>query len=160
MSSIKTLELYENQLEGKIPRNIWKCTHLEYLILYGNNFSGNIPLEIGNMSMLRWLDLGMNDFQGIHIYFHHDLIAVFILDIHKLHLSYHKLHVILAMIYGRISLIPFTTQFRRNSSRNREAYTTRDIKYCKRLSNWKYPIIHFQHILFDRPGTELQQLIW
>ncbi|XP_042035969.1 leucine-rich repeat receptor protein kinase EMS1-like isoform X2 [Salvia splendens] len=64
MSNIKTLELYGNQLQGPIPPNIWKCTHLEILALSYNNLSGNIPFEIGNMSTLRELYLGWNDFQG------------------------------------------------------------------------------------------------
>ncbi|XP_042036473.1 probable LRR receptor-like serine/threonine-protein kinase At3g47570 isoform X2 [Salvia splendens] len=64
MSNIKTLELYGNQLQGPIPPNIWKCTHLEILALSDNNLSGNIPFEIGNMSMLKELYLSGNNFQG------------------------------------------------------------------------------------------------
>ena len=68
MPNIKKLYLYGNQLEGQIPPNIWKCTHLEVLALSGNHFSGNIPFEIGKLSMLRELYLGFNDFQGIYIH--------------------------------------------------------------------------------------------
>ncbi|XP_047959715.1 LRR receptor-like serine/threonine-protein kinase FLS2 [Salvia hispanica] len=61
MPNIKILSLSKNNLEGQIPSNIWKCTHLEHAY----NFSGNIPRDIGRLSMLTKLYLGYNSgFQG------------------------------------------------------------------------------------------------
>lgn len=65
--NIKILSLSENQLEGQIPLNIWKCRQLEVLSLSYNNFNGNIPFEIGRLSMLTMLFLGYNHFRGTNI---------------------------------------------------------------------------------------------
>ena len=66
MNKIKELSLFSNQLKGEIPRNIWKCTHLEKLALSYNNFSGKIPGEIGRLSILIELYLGYNNgFRGM-----------------------------------------------------------------------------------------------
>ncbi|XP_047961823.1 receptor kinase-like protein Xa21 [Salvia hispanica] len=61
---VNFIYLFLNNLQGPIPPNIWKCTHLECLALSNNNLSGIIPFEIGKMSMLRELYLDENDFQG------------------------------------------------------------------------------------------------
>ncbi|KAG6388768.1 hypothetical protein SASPL_150208 [Salvia splendens] len=68
MPNIKFLALSYNLLEGQIPSNIWKCTHLDVLSLSFNNFSGSIPREIGRLGMLTELYLGYNSgFQGTNI---------------------------------------------------------------------------------------------
>ena len=66
MPNIKVLYLYENQLQGRIPPNIWKCRHLEFLALAYNNLNGKIPSEIGSLSVIKELYLNMNNFQGTH----------------------------------------------------------------------------------------------
>ncbi|GFP81314.1 probable LRR receptor-like serine/threonine-protein kinase at3g47570 [Phtheirospermum japonicum] len=58
LPNLTTLAISENQIDGQIPRNIWKCRELEILSLSYNGFNGEIPSEIGRLSMLRELYLG------------------------------------------------------------------------------------------------------
>ncbi|KAL3641371.1 hypothetical protein CASFOL_016339 [Castilleja foliolosa] len=64
LPNLTTLALSSNQIEGQIPRNIWKCRELEILSLWHNSFNGEIPSEIGRLSMLKELYLGFNHFNG------------------------------------------------------------------------------------------------
>ncbi|KAL3641386.1 hypothetical protein CASFOL_016354 [Castilleja foliolosa] len=63
LSNLTWLSLAGNQIEGQIPRNIWKCRVLKVLGLSYNHFNGEIPSEIGSLSMIRELYLGFNDFK-------------------------------------------------------------------------------------------------
>ncbi|KAL3641351.1 hypothetical protein CASFOL_016319 [Castilleja foliolosa] len=63
LPNLTILTFTGDQIEGQIPRNIWKCRVLEALSLSINSFNGEIPSEIGSLSMLRQLYLGFNDFK-------------------------------------------------------------------------------------------------
>lgn len=63
--SLKTLSLYENNLQGSIPHSISNISvTLQYLLLGGNNLSGIVPPSIGNFSNLINLGLDSNSFSG------------------------------------------------------------------------------------------------
>ena len=64
---LKILFLRANQIYGKIPRSIYKCSKMEKLSLSMNMFNGNIPTEFGNLSMLTFLSIYDNDLQGKYI---------------------------------------------------------------------------------------------
>ncbi|KAL3619768.1 hypothetical protein CASFOL_034680 [Castilleja foliolosa] len=64
LPNLSWLSLSDNQIEGQIPRNIWKCRVLEVLSLSHNRLNGEIPSEIGSSSMLRRLYLGFNGFKS------------------------------------------------------------------------------------------------
>jgi len=57
---IKKLYLYNNKLEGEIPKEIGKLTNLQVLALYNNRLKGEIPKEIGKLTNLQWLYLDDN----------------------------------------------------------------------------------------------------
>jgi hypothetical protein len=58
------LYLYENQLTGEIPPEIWNLTNLTKLHLGSNQLTGAIPSEIGNLTNLYLLWLQSNQFTG------------------------------------------------------------------------------------------------
>ena len=54
------LDLYNNQLTGSIPPEIWNLTNLTGLGLHDNQLTGEIPSEIGNLTNLTSLILSGN----------------------------------------------------------------------------------------------------
>jgi hypothetical protein len=58
------LSLWENQLTGNIPENIWDLILLENLDLGANQLAGSIPPEIGNLINLQKLFLDNSQFTG------------------------------------------------------------------------------------------------
>ncbi|KAH6812919.1 hypothetical protein C2S51_021937 [Perilla frutescens var. frutescens] len=66
ISSLRILELSENQFSGSIPPTMGTVTlpNLENLYLHTNSFTGPIPISIANASNLNLLDISMNSFTG------------------------------------------------------------------------------------------------
>ncbi|KAL3821446.1 hypothetical protein ACJIZ3_007351 [Penstemon smallii] len=54
---LESLNLFENQLEGMIPKSIAKSPNLEELKLFGNQLVGSLPTELGKNSALQTLDV-------------------------------------------------------------------------------------------------------
>ncbi|XP_068640312.1 receptor-like protein EIX1 [Aristolochia californica] len=61
---VTSLDLSNNNLEGKIPEELTNISNLLLLNLAHNHFTGNIPKNIGNMSLLESLDLSNNQLSG------------------------------------------------------------------------------------------------
>ena len=61
---IKVLDLYNNKLEGVLPKEIGKLTNLQWLYLYNNKLEGEIPKEIGKLTNLQYLYLSSNKLEG------------------------------------------------------------------------------------------------
>ena len=61
---IKVLELYNNKLEGVLPKEIGKLTNLQWFSLFNNKLEGEIPKEIGNLTYLQDLCLDNNKLEG------------------------------------------------------------------------------------------------
>ncbi|RLM98313.1 somatic embryogenesis receptor kinase 2-like [Panicum miliaceum] len=57
-------EIYENNIEGRIPSELGGLAHLVGLDLHGNRISGPIPLALGNIQSLKLLDLSSNGLCG------------------------------------------------------------------------------------------------
>ncbi|KAI9116242.1 hypothetical protein K1719_012409 [Acacia pycnantha] len=57
---LKLIDMSDNELSGKIPREIRNLIELVSLDLSGNNLSGEIPWELGNLHALEFLDLSTN----------------------------------------------------------------------------------------------------
>ncbi|KAI9385428.1 hypothetical protein POPTR_011G068500v4 [Populus trichocarpa] len=63
-STLEVLNLGYNQLHGRIPSNLHKCTELRVLDLESNRFTGSIPKEICTLTKLKELYLGKNNLTG------------------------------------------------------------------------------------------------
>ncbi|XP_028798346.1 receptor-like protein EIX1 [Neltuma alba] len=61
---LKLIDISENELCGKIPREIGNLSELVSLDLSSNNLSGAIPWELGNLHALEFLDLSTNHVSG------------------------------------------------------------------------------------------------
>ena len=70
-TNLRTLQLYDNMLEGPIPDGFGKVMNsLEVLYLSHNKLQGEIPSFFGNICTLRSLDLSSNKLSGnISIFF-------------------------------------------------------------------------------------------
>ena len=65
MTSVETLEIYDNPLlGGKIPKEIGKATAIRSLWLQNNGLVGGIPKEIGKLTNLESLYLAKNKLTG------------------------------------------------------------------------------------------------
>ena len=62
--SITKIELYNNNFNAEIPKEIGLLVNLEYLILHSNNLIGTIPKEIKNLKKLCQLELQNNNLSG------------------------------------------------------------------------------------------------
>jgi hypothetical protein len=51
-TSLKTLELMSNQIEGSLPRCVGNFEQLEMLSLEMNQMSGTLPTELGLLSSI------------------------------------------------------------------------------------------------------------
>ena len=58
------LELWDNDLSGKIPAELGSLSNLTELNLSRNDLSGELPAELGSLSNLTDLNLSRNDFSG------------------------------------------------------------------------------------------------
>ena len=58
------LSLYRNELSGRIPSELGNLRQLEELKLYRNNLTGRIPASLGNLTNLTVLNLAVNDLSG------------------------------------------------------------------------------------------------
>ncbi|XP_004295505.1 PREDICTED: LRR receptor-like serine/threonine-protein kinase GSO1 [Fragaria vesca subsp. vesca] len=63
-TTLESLDLSLNGLEGELPASIGRLHKLQYLNLDQNSFSGSIPESIGNLSSLRQLILSVNRMNG------------------------------------------------------------------------------------------------
>ncbi|KAJ4724690.1 LRR receptor-like serine/threonine-protein kinase [Melia azedarach] len=63
-SSLVTLDLSYNHLNGTIPGWIDRLSQLSYLILANNNFEGEVPVKLCQLNQLRLIDLSHNNFSG------------------------------------------------------------------------------------------------
>ncbi|MDE2751458.1 MAG: leucine-rich repeat domain-containing protein, partial [Gemmatimonadota bacterium] len=64
LTSLKRLDLSNNYLSGEIPSESGALTSLEELDLNNNNLSGEIPAELGALASLGCLGLGNNGLSG------------------------------------------------------------------------------------------------
>jgi Leucine-rich repeat (LRR) protein len=62
--ALQTLDLNENQLEGKLPKSLTKCKKLEVLDIGNNYIKDTFPCYLKNKIMLRVLVLRSNEFYG------------------------------------------------------------------------------------------------
>ncbi|EHA8586502.1 putative inactive receptor kinase [Cocos nucifera] len=63
-SSLVSLDLSNNTLNGSLPQEIGELTALQLLNIGRNNISGQIPIEIGMLHRLLYIDLSDNHFEG------------------------------------------------------------------------------------------------
>ncbi|KAJ4907066.1 disease resistance family protein / LRR family protein [Raphanus sativus] len=63
-SSLLSLRLNFDRLEGTLPESFGELWNLEILELTGNHFTGSIPSSVGNMASLKKLDISFNDMDG------------------------------------------------------------------------------------------------
>ncbi|KAL7228314.1 hypothetical protein ACSBR2_007097 [Camellia fascicularis] len=61
---LKSIDLSDNNLAGKIPKQVGSLAGLVSLNLSRNNLTGNIIQEVGKMKMLDSLDLSANELSG------------------------------------------------------------------------------------------------
>ncbi|KAI3457188.1 hypothetical protein Pfo_013851 [Paulownia fortunei] len=61
---LKSLNLFENQLEGLIPESIAKSPNLYELKLFRNQLTGSLPSELGKNSALQTLDVSFSNLSG------------------------------------------------------------------------------------------------
>ncbi|PHT30228.1 hypothetical protein CQW23_30157 [Capsicum baccatum] len=61
---VKSLNLSNKVLTGRIPHEFGNLTVLVSLDLESNNFQGNLPQEMACLRRLRFLDLSFNKFRG------------------------------------------------------------------------------------------------
>lgn len=64
LPNLQELNLADNQFEGPLPSNLEQCKKLIELRLGDNNFSGSIPRNIGNLTQIKYLHLGSNNLTG------------------------------------------------------------------------------------------------
>ncbi|PHT40038.1 hypothetical protein CQW23_18892 [Capsicum baccatum] len=61
---VKSLNLSNMDLTGRIPCDFGNLTFLVSLDLESNNFHGNLPQEMAHLRRLKFLDLSFNNFSG------------------------------------------------------------------------------------------------
>ncbi|XP_028773178.1 BRASSINOSTEROID INSENSITIVE 1-associated receptor kinase 1-like [Neltuma alba] len=64
LTSLVTLDLYSNRLSGPIPDTLGKLKNLQFLRLNDNNLSGNIPVSLTGLKLLQVLDFSSNELSG------------------------------------------------------------------------------------------------
>ncbi|XP_060175869.1 BRASSINOSTEROID INSENSITIVE 1-associated receptor kinase 1-like isoform X3 [Lycium barbarum] len=63
-NSVTRVELYSNNISGRIPNELGNLTELVSLDLYLNNLIGPIPASLGKLQKLRFLRLNNNSLSG------------------------------------------------------------------------------------------------
>ena len=64
LTDLRTIELQDNNLTGEVPRELGSLTNLEFLNLQRNNLTGEIPRGFGGLDRLVALNLHGNDLTG------------------------------------------------------------------------------------------------
>ncbi|KAK9049139.1 hypothetical protein SSX86_031894 [Deinandra increscens subsp. villosa] len=64
VSSIRVLDISDNQLDGDFPDGFNSLAGLKFLDISGNNFSGSLPLSLTGLTDLDSLDISQNHFRG------------------------------------------------------------------------------------------------
>ena len=64
LTELRTIEFQDNNLTGEIPRELGSLTNLEFLNLQRNNLTGEIPRALGGLDSLVALNLHGNDLAG------------------------------------------------------------------------------------------------
>ena len=64
LTNLVTLSLGENYISGNIPTEIGNLTNLQELVIWGNQLTGSIPIEIGNLIQLQMIQLSANQLSG------------------------------------------------------------------------------------------------
>jgi hypothetical protein len=64
LTSLESLKLMDNDLEGEIPDNLKLLSHLQELTLYKNHLTGKIPTHLAELGKLLTLDIGGNFLSG------------------------------------------------------------------------------------------------
>jgi hypothetical protein len=62
--SFRSIYLYDNELVGTIPEELFQLSELEYLILHDNSLTGTLSSSIGQLTRLDILDLNTNRMVG------------------------------------------------------------------------------------------------
>ena len=62
--SLRTIDLHDGRLSGRIPHQIGSLTKVIYLDLSRNELSGSIPDQIAALTKLTYLDLSRNELSG------------------------------------------------------------------------------------------------
>jgi Leucine-rich repeat (LRR) protein len=63
-STLKVLDLSNNNIQGTIPEEIYKLTNLEKLFLFNNKLSGTISNQIGNLNSITHFHVSHNNLIG------------------------------------------------------------------------------------------------
>ncbi|HEX2905742.1 MAG TPA: leucine-rich repeat domain-containing protein [Phototrophicaceae bacterium] len=61
---VTQLNLYTNQLSGRLPSELGSLTYLRYFRLYDNQLSGALPPQLGNLTSLQRIYLQFNQLSG------------------------------------------------------------------------------------------------
>ncbi|PNY16134.1 receptor-like protein kinase [Trifolium pratense] len=82
-TSLVTLNLYGNQLEGKLPKSLSQCKNLNVLNLGNNKLQDNFPYWLQSLQFLNVLILRDNKLQGpiVNLTFEHPFPSLIIFDI-------------------------------------------------------------------------------
>jgi hypothetical protein len=65
LKNLESLFLLDNQLSGAIPIELGNLKHLVGLWIGGNQLSGKIPSQLGNLTSLEYLGLAWNQLTGV-----------------------------------------------------------------------------------------------
>lgn len=63
-TNLVTFEVYNTDLEGNIPEQLWSLTLLQELKVFNTNLDGTISTRIGQLSLLRVLEIDQCSFTG------------------------------------------------------------------------------------------------
>ncbi|XP_015161801.1 BRASSINOSTEROID INSENSITIVE 1-associated receptor kinase 1-like isoform X2 [Solanum tuberosum] len=86
-NSVTRVELYSNNISGRIPNELGNLTELVSLDLYLNNLNGPIPPSLGKLQKLRFLRLNNNSLnEGIPVSLT-TIVALQVLDLSNNHLT-------------------------------------------------------------------------
>ncbi|CAN6694914.1 unnamed protein product [Malus baccata var. baccata] len=64
LSSVRRINLGQNQFDGLIPSKLWQCKELRLVSFEYNNFRGSIPKSLGNLTYLSKIYLYHNNLEG------------------------------------------------------------------------------------------------
>jgi len=64
LKSLVSMDLYENKLQGEIPKSFANLKSLRFLRLNNNKLTGSIPRELALLSNLKVFDVSNNDLCG------------------------------------------------------------------------------------------------
>ncbi|XP_030538357.2 receptor-like protein kinase 7 isoform X2 [Rhodamnia argentea] len=64
LTSLASLQLFENQLTGEIPEELGELKNLTELSLYSNRLTGSLPPKLGSLADFNYIDVSDNSFTG------------------------------------------------------------------------------------------------